>query len=82
MILNTFLVIDASHMLIGLPLLIILKGKKLISEYLLNYKLIKCKDIICFMNFLSNDSKMKNLVVLFVIFLIRNIHLETSKSLK
>ena len=59
MILNTFLVIDASHMLIGLPLLIILKGKKLISEYLLNYKLIKCKDIICFMSFLSNDSKMK-----------------------
>ena len=33
--LNTFLLIDGSLMLIGLPLLMIFKGKKLIINYLI-----------------------------------------------
>ena len=47
--LNTFLLIDGSLMLIGLPLLMILKGKKRLPEYYLTAKVTPITAVMSFL---------------------------------
>ena len=69
-------------MLIGLALRIIIKGKKTDAWVFVNYNLIKNMDtIISFNNLFIKWFEDKNLFVLSVIFLIRNIHPDIIKPL-